>query len=265
MKVRHLLEDWGVLKTDLAARPLYLFLDYDGTLSPIVRDPGQAVLSVRMRRRLEVLLNTGWCRIAVISGRTLMDIRRRIGIPSMTYVGNHGLELEGPDVKFQYPIPEEVGHAFNEVRLRLEKALAAIQGVVLEDKGATLTLHLRKARREGLLMAAHGVSEATCSYRMQGKIVVRPGKEALEIRPHTEWNKGKTILWLLKNCTIAGKEPPWPICVGDDRTDEDAFRVLQGKGLAVFVGAPRKTEATYYLRNVGEVETFLGKLAQVRR
>jgi len=76
---------------------------------------------------------------------------------------------------------------------------------------------------------------------------------------------GKTVLGLLKKSTVAGGEPPWPLCVGDDRTDEDAFREIRERGVTVFVGAPRQTKARYYLRNVGEVAAFLGMLARIRK
>lgn len=262
---KHLLKSWDELKGDLAERFLYLFLDYDGTLSPIVRDPAKAVLSLRMRGRLEALSKAGRCRIAVISGRALEDIRRRVGIAGITYGGNHGLEVEGPEVKFRYPLPEKVIRALDDVRGKLEKALSTVPGTFLEEKGMTLTVHLRKVKRGELLIAAHAVSEATRSYRMRGEIVVRPGKEAFEIRPSVEWDKGKTVLWLLEKSTVAGGEPPWPLCVGDDRTDEDAFQIIRNRGLTVFMGEARTTEARYYLRNIGEVAEFLGRLARIRK
>lgn len=265
MAAKHLLESWDELKGDLAKRFLYLFLDYDGTLSPIVRDPGKAVLSLRMRGKLEALSKAGRCRIAVISGRALEDIRRRVGIAGITYGGNHGLEVEGPEGKFRYPVPEKARRALDDVRRMVEKALSAIPGTFLEEKGMTLTVHLRKVKRGELLIAAHAVSEATRSYRMRGEIVVRPGKEAFEIRPSVAWDKGKTVLWLLEKSTVAGGEPPWPVCVGDDRTDEDAFREIRERGVTVFVGAPRQTKARYYLRNVGEVTAFLGRIARLRK
>ena len=129
----------------------------------------------------------------------------------------------------------------------------------------SLTLHLRKVKRDELLIAGHALSEATRPYRIRGEIVVRPGKEAFEIRPSVEWDKGKTLLWLLEKSTVAGGEPPWPLCVGDDRTDEDAFREIRKRGVTVYVGAPGKTDAQYYLRNVGEVAAFLGMLAEIRK
>ena len=230
MKVRHLLGYWDELKTDLACRSLYLFLDFDGTLSPIVRDPGQAVLSLRMRRRLEKLLSAGRCKIAVISGRSLEDIRERVGIAGITYGGNHGLEVEGPDGNFRYPVPKKARRALDDMRRTVEKVLSTFPGTFLEEKGITLTVHLRKVKRGELLLAAHALSEATLSYRMCGEIMVRPGKEAFEIRPSVEWDKGKTVLWLLEKNTVAGGEPPWPLFVGDDRTDEDAFRAIRTAG-----------------------------------
>jgi trehalose-phosphatase len=262
---KHLLESWDELKVDLAERFLYLFLDYDGTLSPIARDPDKALLSLRMRGRLEALSKDGRCRIAVISGRALEDIRRRVGIAGITYAGNHGLEVEGPEVKFRYPVPEKARRALDDVRRTVERELSAIPGTFLEEKGMTLAVHLRRVKRGELLIAAHAVSEATRSYRMRGEILVRPGKEVFEIRPSVEWDKGKTVLWLLEKSTVARGEPPWPLYVGDDRTDEDAFREIRERGVTVYVGAPRQTSARYYLRNVGEVAAFLGRLARIRK
>ena len=265
MAVKHLLEVWDELEGDLAERFLYLFLDYDGTLAPIVRDPAKAVLSFRMRRRLEALSKAPQCRIAVISGRALEDIRRRVGIAGITYGGNHGLEVEGPEGNFRYPVPEEAQRALDAVRRAVKRELSTIPVTFLEEKGMSLTVHLRKVKRGDLLIAAQALSEATRPYRMRGEIVVRPGKEAIEIRPSVEWDKGKTVLWLLEKSTVAGGEPPWPLCVGDDRTDEDAFREIRERGVTVYVGAPGKTDARYYLRNVGEVEAFLGRLARIRK
>ena len=255
---------WDELEGELTGRFLYLFLDYDGTLSPIVRDPAKAVLSLRTRARLEALSKAPRCRIAVISGRALEDIREKVGIAGITYGGNHGLELDGPEGNFRYPVPEKARSALDAVRRMVEKELSGIPGAFLEEKGMSLTVHLRKVKRGELLIAAQALSDATRVYRMQGEIVVRPGKEAFEIRPSVEWDKGKTVLWLLEKSSFAGGEPPWPICVGDDRTDEDAFREIGKRGLTVCVGAPGKTDAQYYLRNVGEVAAFLGRLARIR-
>lgn len=265
MAAKHLLESWDELKGDLAARFLYLFLDYDGTLAPIVRDPAKASLSRAMRGRLEALLSAGRCRIAVISGRALEDIRRLVGIAGIAYGGNHGLEVEGPEGTFRYPVPEGARRALDEARRSLESDLSPIPGAVLEEKGMTLTVHLRRVRRGELLAAAHAVSEATRRHRMGGGIVVSPGKESFEIRPSVEWDKGKTVRWLLEKSALPGGKSPWPLYVGDDRTDEDAFRTIGERGVTVFVGSPRRTEARYYLRNVGEVGVFLGRLAGARR
>lgn len=259
---RHLLESWEELKTDLAGRSLYLFLDYDGTLSPIVRDPGRAVISARMKRRLERLVRGGRRRIAVISGRTLPDIRERVGIEGIVYGGNHGLEVEGAGVTFRYPVPFTARRALDDVRVKLGEALSPIPGVFLEDKGLSLTVHFRKARRAELPAVARAVEEAAGPYRIPGGVDIRPGKEVFEIRPFVAWNKGKILLWLLEE-SAAGEEAPWPVVVGDDRTDEDAFRVVRDRGVSIFVGEPRETEARYYLRNIGEVAAFLGRLARV--
>jgi len=147
---------------------------------------------------------------------------------------------------------------------KLEKTLSPVPGVFLEDKGLSLTVHFRKVKRAELPVVARAVEEAAGPYRIPGGIDVRPGKEIFEVRPFVAWNKGKTVLWLLEEGTASG-EPPWPLCVGDDRTDEDAFREIRERGVTVFVGEARTTEARYYLRNVGEVAQFLGRLARIRK
>ena len=265
MAAKHLLESWDELKGDLAERFLYLFLDYDGTLSPIVRNPERARLSLCMRGRLERLSKAGRCRIAVISGRSLRDIKKRVGIAGIVYGGNHGLEVEGAGVTFRYPVLFTARRALDDVWGKLEKALSPVPGVFLEDKGLSLTVHFRKVKRAELPVVARAVEEAAGPYRIPRGMDVRPGKEIFEVRPFVAWNKGKTVLWLLKKSTVAGGEPPWPLCVGDDRTDEDAFREIRERGVTVFVGAPRQTKARYYLRNVGEVAAFLGMLARIRK
>ncbi|MCX5825792.1 MAG: trehalose-phosphatase [Deltaproteobacteria bacterium] len=265
MAVKHLLESWDELKGDLAERFLYLFLDFDGTLSPIFRDPGRALLSLRMRRRLEKLLRTGRCRIAVISGRSLEDIRNRVGIAGIFYGGNHGLEVEGPGMTFRYPVPEKTRCALDELRGQLGKALLLVPGAFVEDKGLTLTVHLRRVKRGALPSAMQAVLETARPYRLRGEIVLRSGKEVCEIRPSVAWDKGKTVLWLLEKVEGTVGEAPWPVCLGDDRTDEDAFREIRERGVTVFVGAPRETEAMYYLGSIGEVAEFLGRLARIRK
>ena len=104
----------------------------------------------------------------MISGRALEDIRRRVGIAGITYGGNHGLEVEGPEGTLRYPVPEGARRALDDVRRSLERDLSAIPGAFLEEKGMTLTVHLRRVRRGELLVAAHAVSEATRPYRMRG-------------------------------------------------------------------------------------------------
>jgi trehalose-phosphatase len=217
-----------------------------------------------MRRRLERLVRAGRCRIAVISGRALPDIRDRVGIAGIVYGGNHGLEVEGAGVMYRCPVPFTARRALDDVRGKLEKALSPVPGVFLEDKGISLTVHFRKAKRGELPVVAHAVEEAAGPYRMPGGVDVRPGKEVFEVRPFVAWNKGKTVQWLLEEGT-AGGEAPLPVCVGDDRTDEDAFRAVRDRGVTVFVGAPRQTKARYYLKNIGEVAEFFRRLARIRK
>ena len=129
--------------------------------------------------------------------------------------------------------------ALDDVRGTVEKALSTVPGTFLEEKGMTLTVHLRKVKRGELPVAAHAVSEATRPYRMRGESCCVRARRPSKYSPSVEWDKGKTVLWLLEKGPVAGGEAPWPVCVGDDRTDEDAFRTLREQGTdSIRGGAP---------------------------
>jgi trehalose 6-phosphate synthase/phosphatase len=215
----------------LAQRPtVALFLDYDGTLTPLVAHPGEARLSESTRQALEQALRNPAVDVVVVSGRSLTDVRELVGIPGLTYVGNHGFEIEGPGINYRYPGMERFLAA-------LAVAAADLAGLGVEDawvqhKGATLTYHLRAVatsvraavqRRAEKVLRKHGLRVVT-------------GHDAVEGRPPVDWHKGHAVLY------VVGRRHgvQWParvraLYVGDDATDEDAFRSLRGMGRSVCV------------------------------
>ena len=118
--MRYLFEYWNKLKGDFARKAVALFLDYDGTLTPIVQTPDKAVLSFKNRRLLEKLIKNHLCKLAIISGRALKDIKKKVDIPGIVYVGNHGLEIEGPKIKFE-----------SQVSLRYKRILTGLLQILL--------------------------------------------------------------------------------------------------------------------------------------
>lgn len=207
----------GARSADLLARlaedpsRVALFLDVDGVLAPIVPRPEDARVPDEARAELR-RLSERYALVACISGRAGEDARRIVGVPELTYVGNHGLELE-PDV--------------DEWATRLHDFLASVEWPRLEDKVLTAAFHYRGAPDEG---AAHAELEQIAERARAAGFVARFGRKVLELVPPIEANKGTAIRRLLTEHKLARA-----LFAGDDTTDLDGFRALDGLDLAVRV------------------------------
>lgn len=263
--MRHLFEDWGKIKKNLNNKFIALFLDYDGTISPIVEKPEKAFIPKETRQLLRSLLKSPRCKLAIISGRALKDIKKKVGIERIIYVGNHGLEIEGPRIKFENTVSLRYKRILQDIKDKLKTKLSAFKGIFVEDKGLSLSIHYRLADRDQIPKIETILREATILYTIRDKIKIKLGKKVFEIRPSVEWDKGKVVLWLLARWKFDLKDKDIiPIYLGDDITDEDAFRVLKNKGIAIFVGKkPRNSYAQHYLKDTREVKDFLSRIAEL--
>jgi trehalose 6-phosphate synthase/phosphatase len=225
---------------------LFLFLDYDGTLTPIVESPEKAVITERMRELLGRL--KGIIPIAVISGRELADVREKVGLEGIIYAGNHGAELwDGQQVVRSWSRDDR--HLLEKLLSRLREQLSHIPGAVVEDKVVTASLHFRLVGIKQMEEVIRLFRETARDYEDAFRIT--SGKKVFEIRPRGAWNKGDAVSWIMGRYGNGRT----PLYIGDDTTDEDAFRALGDKGLSVCVGG--NAEAGYYLEDQGEVEDFL--------
>ena len=241
---------------NIGESPVFLCLDFDGTLVPIQTDPAACILDEETRDTLTRLAAMDRCRIAVLSGRKLSDVQERVGIEGIYYGGNHGLHLTGPGLTFVHPGAVRARRLIAHFRRSLEKETRDLKGVWIEDKGLTLALHFRlapKAEAESarhvflrLLAADPGCSDLSCM----------KGKKVMELMPRVLWDKGRAALFILSLL------PPnhLPVYAGDDRTDETAFTALAAKGITVRVGRSRTTTAGYYLARQRDVLRFLKAL-----
>jgi len=263
--MNHLFFQLNKLKDSLKDKLIFLFLDYDGTLTPIVQSPDKAIISKKTMEILRRLLKNPHCRVAIISGRALKDIKNKIGLEGIIYAGNHGLEIDGPKIKFKAPVPSGYMAILKKIKAILKKKLSKIRGVIIEDKGLTLSVHYRLVDIKDAGLVKTIFHETLAHYIVNNKIKIKPGKKVLEIRPPLEWDKGKIVLWLLARLKFdLGKEPYIPIYIGDDITDEDAFKALKNAGLTVFVGDPGSSRAKYYLKNTQEVTEFLEQILKIK-
>jgi alpha,alpha-trehalase len=240
-------------------RQLAVFLDYDGTLTPIVSRPEKALLPDSIHETLQAL--AAKAPVAILSGRDLNDIRQRVNIGAIVYAGSHGFDIAGPR-GLRKEAATEFLPTLDLAEKELAKDLVGITGAQLERKRFSVAAHYRNVNENDLPKVERIVSAIAARHRELRKM---EGKKVYELLPDIDWDKGKAVLWLLESL---GSELPnlRPIYIGDDRTDEDAFRVVEQRGTGILVTEqPRPTAATYSLKNPTEVERFLRKLVATLR
>ena len=262
-------------------------LDFDGTLSPIVERPEDAALHDDVAAPLRRLTERSDTVVAIVSGRGLADVRERVALPGLYYAGNHGFEIEGPGVDRVHPAAERARPELESCIEGLRPALADEPGTEIEDKTWTLSVHYRRAEREG---AGERVRAAVNAHCRRPGLKVTAGKKVFEVRPDVDWDKGRATEFLLDvlaadegdgasgvadtsyapgTSPVAGtsRAPGAPglpaIFIGDDRTDEDAFAVVEQLGGGIVVGdpVPEETRAVAWLRSPDEVAELIRRLA----
>jgi trehalose-phosphatase len=235
-------------------RQLAVFLDYDGTLTPIVSHPEKALLSDSMRQALQALVVHA--PVAILSGRDLDDVRQRVNISAIIYAGSHGFDIAGPR-GLRRQEATELLPALDAAEKELREKLAGIAGAFLERKRFSIAAHYRNVNESDVPKVERAVSEVAARHRELRKM---GGKKVYELLPDIDWDKGKAVLWLLETLGLE-RAKVRPIYIGDDRTDEDAFRALEQRGVGILVSEqPRPTSASYSLKDPTEVERFLCEL-----
>lgn len=230
-----------------------IFLDFDGTLVPIAPRPEQAGLTAEMRRLLRRLSRL--LPLTIISGRSLSDIRSRIGLPGLIYVGNHGLEIAGRGLRYRMKNAKAWRQRLKALGRPLRQNLGILPGIFIEDKGCTLSVHYRLAGGTVRRRATRWFLARMEPLHRSGKIRIGRGKAVWEIRPPIDWDKGRAVGWILNQPQFQGR---WPLYIGDDETDQDAFRAIRKIGLGIAVGRTEEKGAAHYaVRTPREVGLFL--------
>jgi trehalose-phosphatase len=248
------LASYGQLIGITGARESMLFLDYDGTLSPIVSDPDAARLVDGADEALELVAEV--CPIAILSGRDLADVRSRVDVPGLWYAGSHGFELTGPDGTHHQ---NEAASVFVPIlagaAAELRDSLAHVPGLRLEHKRFAVAVHFREVApdRVGEIVAAVHQLGARAGLR------VTSGRKLVELRPDMDWDKGTTLAWIRDR--VDPSSALLPIYIGDDLTDEDAFDAIEFDGIGIAVrhdeDGDRKTAAHFTLESPAQVREFL--------
>jgi trehalose-phosphatase len=244
-----------VLKRLAAAAPAALFLDFDGTLVGIRSHPNLPRLSPPRKRILAGLSRRLF--VAVISGRSLADLRRRLAIPGLACAGSHGLEIRVGDREWQHPGCVEASGLLATLALKMHARLGSLPGLVIEQKPFSFALHFRMVEPRARAAVVAELRTALAPYH--GELALAEGKMVLEVRPAVPWNKGDAVRKIAKMAGVWGRHPL--VYVGDDLTDEDAFAALCDMDLSIRVGKTKDSRARFQLNNVAEVWKLIGILA----
>ncbi len=249
----------------LAQSPrLFLFFDYDGTLAPIAKTPALAHLPEMVKTQFRRLKRLRGIQVAVVSGRSLMDLIKMVGIKKgICYSGNHGLEIFNGHRTWVHPKAKKTVLLLSQLYQDLKRKCERLDGVLVENKRLSLALHHRLAKkstaRKLLSLLKQCLRNRTAARK---KLKISTGKKVWELKPQIKWNKGKAILHLLK---IQGrKKNDLALFVGDDTTDEEAFKTLGRKAVTVRVAPKGRTYAAYQLRSPREVRKCLAELYRMR-
>lgn len=248
------------LKSQLAQKDVYLFLDYDGTLTPIVATPDLAVLSDEMREVVQKA--SGYYKVSIVSGRATDDVRDKVRIDNIFYAGSHGFEIVDPDGNVEISQEAQaIRGVIDEVHGKLSDRLKDVKGALVENVKYTISTHYRLVSDEDFPEIERAVEDILKEYPNLRKT---SGKKVFEIRPRIDWHKGKAVEWILNVLGYSANDH-LAIYIGDDVTDEDAFAALEEKGFGILVAQePRASKASYIIRDTQDVKKVLEFLIHLK-
>lgn len=240
---------------------LMLMTNYDGTLTPIVGDPADACLTESVRTDLRALAAAPRSRVAIISGRDLPDLRARVAVPNLIYVGCHGLEVDGGGLRFTHPAANAEQDSISALSLALCHAAPFVEGLRVEPKRLGVAVHYRHVADAALPEVASMLTRAL--RRWCSPFMVLHGRQVVEILPKVGWTKGHCVVWILDRIVDDLPPPSAAVYIGDNRTDEHTFAALRGRALTIGVGGavPRCRAAAYRLSDVDEVHQLVAAIA----
>ncbi len=232
-----------------------VFLDYDGTLTPIVERPELAVLSSEMRAAIKHLAEK--YTVAIVSGRMREDVEKLVGIKGIFYAGSHGFDIMGPGFSMMHPKVKEIMPVISQIIKQLSEKLSDIQGILIEEKKFSVAVHYRLVEQQYLPRIKEIIDEII---KDQNKICLMSGKKVFEILPDIDWDKGKAVRWIIDALKVSWQD----VCVvyiGDDVTDEYAFRTLRTRGFGILVSNESKESAAdFRLSSTEEVKKLFEKV-----
>jgi trehalose-phosphatase len=241
------------MSTLARCKSIILFLDFDGTLAPIRKTPSLARLPFETRALLRRLSNRPNIIVGLVTGRSEADIIKKVRIRNVIWIANHGFEISMGRSHWVHRAAKEARPVLGEIARKLRRGLSAVQGVLIENKRYTLTVHYRNVRKQSVSLVKEITRHLLRPYEAQFRITT--GKKVFEVRPNAPWNKGHAVEHVLE--CLRPDKTSLLVYIGDDRTDEDAFKRLHARALTVMVGRKIESAARYRVRNPRAAKEFL--------
>lgn len=251
------LEHFDDIIKQVTRKQIIIFLDYDGTLTPIVSKPDLALIPHEAFLTLDRLSQKFI--VSIISGRDLSTIKKLVKLKNVFYAGSHGFDIETPNgEKYHIDEAKDFIQSLDDAEKELREKLSYINGALIERKKYGVAAHYRLVEDENEEKFKKIVEEVHQNHLNLRKTT---GKKVLELLPKIDWNKGKALLWFRNCLKLNDNNTIIPIFIGDDKTDEDGFKVVSNYGIGICVQeTPNPTLAKYVLKDTNEVREFLDKL-----
>ncbi|XP_031481463.1 probable trehalose-phosphate phosphatase G [Nymphaea colorata] len=278
------LGSFKLITNSARGKRILLFLDYDGTLSPIVDNPDFAFILDGMRPVIHEAAKL--FATAIISGRRRDQVYKFVGLSELYYAGSHGMDItvpvndssnvccgkvdqasrggQGNELNFFQPANEFLS-MIDEVFNSLVESTKGIDGIKVENNKFCVSVHYRCVKEEKWDAVSQQVQIVLQRYP---RLRLTHGRKVMEVRPKIKWDKGKAVEFFIETLGPANCHDVFPIYIGDDRTDEDAFKVLKERheGIGILVSeVPKETSASYTLKDPSEVKSFLECLIKWRK
>lgn len=257
--MKYLIKSLTEIEKKIRAHPgCLLFLDFDGTLAVLTPTPAQAILSKKNKLLLQQashLMPT-----VIVTGRSLRDIKQKVGIKNLIYAGNHGLEWQIAGKQGKIRIPVKMIEAIDSLGRPLSDLCKRYPGALLENKNLGLALHYRLISQRLAIQLSKEAKQLISPFQKKQLLKIIESKKTLDIRPALLWNKGTLVKFLQKKFS----KQLLSIYIGDDITDEDVFKILR-PGITIKVGINRESKANYYCHNIKQVSLFLHWLIELKK
>lgn len=254
--MKYLWDEITSIKNFLRAHDkIVLLLDFDGTLVPILQDKKKVHLTQTLRKLLISVKDNPDLFLGIVSGRKLSNIKHKVGINNIIFVGSHGWEWEIAGQKNNVKLDGSKSKTFNDVKKKMEKLVQQFTGTSIEEKYCSFSVHYRFADNPYLFQRSFlKLVKADTQFSL---MKIMKGKKVYDILPDYNWRKGHAVSLIIKKMNkLNRRNHLLYIYIGDDTTDEKVFN-MHSRILTIRVGKNHLSKAKYYVKSTTEVRKFL--------